>query len=431
MSTLLSAARIELSKQIADGWSSTTTSAGAAGGTTLVDTALKAKQNDWLNALDAAYDFITSGTYANEERYISTLDNSTGTATMLAHGGQIASAVTYEIHRLWSPSDKRLALIHACRKGFPHIHTKIKSETLRAGNWLKNGDFYKWTSSSTPDDWTVATVTAAANTTVPYYLFGSKSMKLSTASGTVKQGTANNPIFFQLANKTAKFRLRGWCNTTSCLRIAIYDGTTRTYSDYHSGNSAWDYPDNETLYVEQDIAKTPTEVTLEIYHASASGISYVTDARVLSNPQDKIYIGYLGLARDTPNSVSQMPEGAIQSENWQRLHNWSVDADKYLHLPTGIDNYFLKIEGMGYLDFLASGVSSTAWTATVDIDSPQLDILVAEAAVYLYTQMMMPNQSKGDRSQFGEGLSYWQNELADRRVKYGMPLPQVSKIWRV
>ena len=43
MSTTLKAAMQELSKQIGDYWASTATSNGAAGGTTIVDTALKAK----------------------------------------------------------------------------------------------------------------------------------------------------------------------------------------------------------------------------------------------------------------------------------------------------------------------------------------------------------------------------------------------------
>lgn len=60
MSTSLLSAEIELSKQLGDFWDSITTSAGAAGGTTLIDTELKAKANDWIP--DNAYDMLTSGT---------------------------------------------------------------------------------------------------------------------------------------------------------------------------------------------------------------------------------------------------------------------------------------------------------------------------------------------------------------------------------
>src|SRR3972149_846942 len=111
MSTTLEAAVVELSKQIGDYWASNATSAGAAGGTTVVDTLLKAKANDWISL--EAYDRLTSGTYDNEERKISSLDNTTGTITVLAHGGQVASGVTYEIHRLFTATEKLRALVNA------------------------------------------------------------------------------------------------------------------------------------------------------------------------------------------------------------------------------------------------------------------------------------------------------------------------------
>jgi len=57
MSTTLLACEEELSRQLGDFWSSTTTSDGASGGTTLVDAALKAKENVWIT--DESYDMLT------------------------------------------------------------------------------------------------------------------------------------------------------------------------------------------------------------------------------------------------------------------------------------------------------------------------------------------------------------------------------------
>jgi len=56
MTTTLLNAEILLSKEIGDYWSSATTSAGATDYTTLVDTALKAKDEDWVT--DGAFDYI-------------------------------------------------------------------------------------------------------------------------------------------------------------------------------------------------------------------------------------------------------------------------------------------------------------------------------------------------------------------------------------
>ena len=89
MSTALSAAKVELSKQLDDFWASTTTGAGST--TTLVDTLLKAKQNAWIGK--DMYDLITESGHASvdEERQISSLANSTGTLTVLAHDNTTGS----------------------------------------------------------------------------------------------------------------------------------------------------------------------------------------------------------------------------------------------------------------------------------------------------------------------------------------------------
>ena len=158
MSTTLLNAEVALSKELADFWSSTTTSAGAAGGTTLVDTALKAKANDWIT--DEAYDMVTESTYDGEERKISSLDNSSGTITVLAHGGQIASGIDYRIHRLFEASEKRRAIIAAAANVYPSCFAEIFDESLVSGNWLKDGSFERWTTSSNLTDWTETTLTA-------------------------------------------------------------------------------------------------------------------------------------------------------------------------------------------------------------------------------------------------------------------------------
>jgi len=91
----------------------------------------------------------------------------------------------------------------------------------------------------------------------------------------------------------------------------------------------------------------------------------------------------------------------------------------------------LRIRGIGYLDFLVSGASSTAWTATIALDSPQLDILVAEAAIYLCQQMLLPTETAGTSQQWGQSLAYWYSELANRRAKYGMKAPATTIHWGI
>ena len=278
MTTTLANARKQLSKEIGDYWDSTSTSSGSS--TTIVDTALKAKANDWISdAPQEMYDLVTSGTYVDEERKISSLDNTTGTLTTLAHGGTIASGVTYEVHRLFSASEKRRALITAAQTAFPSIFNPVRDISLQI------------------DD-----------------------------------------------------------------------------SDIGTG----------------------------------------------------IDISSLGLLNNTPNRISQAPEDDSTDEYWATLRNWHVESDGKLYLREGTPSYYLKIEGIGYLDFLVSGVSSTLWTSTIAINTPQLYILTAEAIVYLYTQLIMPNFTSGDRKELEPILEFWVKKAEYSKSKYKMLPPPAT-----
>ena len=61
MSTTLENCMLELSRQIGDFWASTTT-AGTGSSTQVIDTALKAKMNDWVSGLPTeTYDRLHQG----------------------------------------------------------------------------------------------------------------------------------------------------------------------------------------------------------------------------------------------------------------------------------------------------------------------------------------------------------------------------------
>lgn len=420
MSITLENAQIELSKQLGDFWNSTTTSEGST--TAVIDTALKAKANDWIaDAPQEMMDRITSGTYDNEERKISSLDNTSGTLTTLAHGGTIATAVTYEVHRLFSASEKRRALIYAARHSYPSLFSVIKNESLSVGNWLRNGDVEIWASSSYPDYWRVSAVTATKTSTAKCFKRGAYSCALSTAAGYLYQDWTYSDDLKELRGKTVTFTAQGYSSVASSLRLAIYDGITTTYSDYHAGSSVWTQ-DDTPLKVQATISEDATDVAFRVYYAS--GTCYVDDLRVYTPNRDKLYLGDLGLVNNRPHRISQSYDVYSQYEPWEVLHKWDVDKDGYLYLQEGTTNNRLRVEGIGYLDFLASGVSSELWTAAIDITTQQLDILVAEAIMYLYVQMISPNYTAGERNNFSQMLKYWAAELDERRAKYGMISPK-------
>jgi hypothetical protein len=425
MSTTLYNAKIALSKDIGDWWSSTTTDAGAA--TSLVDTALLAKQADWVT--DEAYVILTSepagAASIYDERKVSSLASST--LTTLAFAAAPGTGITYDLNRIFSPSDQRLALINASKAGFPYIHNKVRDETHRAGNWLKDGSMEIWTSTSALTNWTKSALTETQTSTTKLFIHGNYSCKLSTAAGYIGQSISDNDDLKFLRGKHVIFKGRGWCDTASCLRLAIYDGTTTTYSPYDAGTSTWN-DIASPWYIEAYISPTATEVSFRVYFEVLTAIAYVDDLEVIGPTYPKIYIHELGLANDYPVRVSYFPRENEKLEPFP-INDFEIDTD-YIYLQDDYAGCKLRIEGLGYLDFLASGVASTAWTATIAIDEPQVKILSAEAAIYLYNQQI-GNYTSGGREYATERLQFWIAERQRRVYQYAMDRPKVRIKWGV
>ncbi|GAI24981.1 unnamed protein product, partial [marine sediment metagenome] len=213
MSTTLKDCRILLSKELGDYWASTTTATATPTTTELTDAALKAKADDWIT--DEAYDLIiTTGSNEHEECKILKLDNDSGLLTVFAHTATIDAGVDYEIHRLLTASEKRLALIHAAKAAFPHIFKQIRDENKTAEDWLRNGGQEEWAKTTYADYWRVSDCTAAENITAPYYYRGATSAQLSGSSGYYYQSNSEVPELMELAGKSVTFKCKGYASAT-------------------------------------------------------------------------------------------------------------------------------------------------------------------------------------------------------------------------
>lgn len=431
MTTTLNEARVGLSKITGDYWASALTGNGAADGTTIVDTALQRFPAAWIGDEVTMFDMITSGTYSGEERKISSL--STSTLTVLAHGGQILSAVTYEVHRLFTPSDKRLALIAAARNVYPDLFNEIWDESIVSGNWLKDGSLERWTTSTNLTDWAETTLTATQTSTAGYVRHGTYSCRLNTAAGTLAQSITQFTDLQFLRGKPVTFTVQAWCDTASALRLSINDGVTQTYSGYLSPLSKWteDDPRQDSFYVTQTIDDNASQVTFTIHFESAAATAYIDDARVIGPLGARLYIGHLGFAQNRPRTIDMAISSSLM-EPPIPVRNSTVDPAGYLYLPSDYPvDRGLRLRGLGYLDFLSGGVASTDWTATIALDEPQIQVVYAEAALYLYKQMSMPNFDRASREPYQQMVSYWEAESAKLRTRYGMPVPPIRTNWGV
>ncbi len=360
-----------------------------------------------------------------DERLVVSLDNSTGTLTTLAFDDDVGADVDYRLTRLFSPSDYRKALIHAAKDVYPALHKRIRNEAKRAGNWLKDGSFEAWSDTDALSYWTESSLTLDRTSNLEYVVHGTYSCAI-TGEGYLEQtSVVENEDLRHLRGKSVTFKARGWCDTANSLRLSISDGITETFSSYHPGDSAWD-DDASSWEVTAAISSKATEVTVRIYNDNAGAESYVDDARLLSGSYDKVFIGDLNIDRHMPIAVSYNT-GDIVSGAWVPVKA-EAPGDGYLYLRAPGDAY-LRIEGMGHLAFESAGVESDSWEAEIDISQPQLQILTAQAALYLCQQLALPNMISGNNEAYIEAYNFWSQELARRKAKFAMQRPLARSVW--
>ena len=113
----------------------TTTSIGNAGGTTLVCTGI----TEIPDSLDQMYVIMTSGDSDAEIQRVSSVSTSTITVET-AFTAQIASGVTFEIHRFY-PTLMTNSLDRAAADLLPWLYVHIRNETIIVDNLITNFDF--------------------------------------------------------------------------------------------------------------------------------------------------------------------------------------------------------------------------------------------------------------------------------------------------
>ena len=430
MSTSLDTLRQSLSFEIGDlifgSNNSTTTSLGT--NATLVDSTLMNKPSDWIRSGGGGQQptaiRLTSGTYDTSVRNVasaSPFDNSDGTITFSpVLAGSVASGVTYEIHRLFHPDAKDTAIQQACYDAFPWLYTMVDDQSIMFGNWLKNSRMEIWTETSYPDYWRASSSTAAEDNT--YYHNGTSSCALSTTAGYLYQNSTYNHDLIYLGDTTPTFRKWVLASTASQVRLAIYDGTDTTYSDYHTGGGGW-----ELLDVTATIASNPSAVGFRVYYAKTTTTAYVDEASVIGvGPKYSYDISDLSLVNDTPhqiytvddrsaNNLTPLPQAfCIPVTAWRALGDGRIQFTD--SLPTGTT---LRIVGKGHLTQPTSDVS-------VNVNAPYTGIIIAAAAKRLY-QSLVSGSGSQDAERYQMLADKWEWEFKERCQKYGMKAMPISR----
>jgi hypothetical protein len=433
MATSLATLRQELSKYLGDYHAGTTTGAGAAGGTTLVDSAL----TEWLadevatgaGSQRPSYALITDATLTKEERRIASLTIASGTITVTrAFTAQITSGKTYEIHKAFSATEKERAIARAVKDCFPFLYVPVDSTSLRYGDWLIDGSFEDWSTSSALTNWSKAgTMTLARTSTSGKVKDGTYSCALSGATDYLYQGSAKNADLLELGGLTPIFRCWGWASTANQLCLALYDGTTTTYGNheshgstskvYHPGDSTW-----RLMEVTATMATNPTDVQARVYYDATDSTAYIDDGSITGVGSKHSYdLSFLGMVNDQPRQIHRvLGRGVDDDSPMPRQKSIPLNKEMY-DLETGRlifrwgmgDGTKLRIRGMKYL---------TEPTATTDteVEDPQTDIIVSAATIRLY-EMLRHETPYAEVDRVNSQLSYEKYRFDELCRKHGMP----------
>ena len=386
------------------------TTSGTGSSTTMVD-AVDIYRHD-VNTLKNKWLYMRTGSAANEARRISSIHASNGTVTVdAAFGGSTGSSSTYYI-TAYDPDIMRDSLQQAARTLYPHIYLPTQDETIVVDNLISNWDFETW-SGSTATGRTTVSGTLAEETS--FVLHGSSSAKLTSDGGLDK--ITQNLIATSGANinetesKTLHVRAWVWSETADAVRLSVtFDGSTFSYSNYHSGTAEWEGP--ALMYIDAPIDFAGTEqITIS---CDVTGNTYVGYFDNVIAWIDNIH------SYNLPSTVIRGP------------HKVSMQVDQsqpngdYEPLATPQSGRILRIEHMGTL-------TAPTTAANIEIDESRGELLIAQAAAHMFHTLSMTDSGNGMSHMQNAGV--WQNRADRLLAQPGMRMKGMSaherKSWRV
>lgn len=343
-------------------YSSSATSDGNAGGTTVVDTTIARFDT---NLLTNKWLYLTSGAASGEAQRIASVSSSTITLAV-AVSVKVLSGVTYEIMS-YDPLEVHQSLLTAIRQLYPTLYLPIFDETIVVDNLVANFDFETGTFTS----WSsVGSPTLTANTS--YFVHGSQSANIAGAAGVgMSQNLITAARGFQGINEASKktLHVRGWLRATDASNIRLrltFNGSTYTNGSYHQGRDDWEGPNRHRLDV--TIPADATEMTMSI--EKSTGVAAQAD----------MVVAWIDpITRYTqPTSIVDVVDRILQQDN-ELAPNGEYTLLNQGNTP--IPGRLLRLEGKGYL----SEPSTDA--GTVEISQPRAELLTAYATHLLFDRL--------------------------------------------
>jgi len=276
--------------------------------TTLVDTPDLSQFRD--DALIGSWIYISDGSPNFRDLQITDSAQSTGTLTFIPELSAVTSARTYEVlpfsaTAIHQSIDTSLTQLY-------DMGLLVREFTFRGivvGSPLYNANFELWSTTTTVDGWggEGAGVTQTRTRNDANIAGSETSMGLVSNSGSEGRLTLSDPwrrFMWDMKGQTVKFYCWVKSSNSSHARIGISNGSSITYSDYHSGDGDWNLLSVEYASALSDTSLFPCLVVAD------TNTSYFADCWMQGGGDITEYPWPIALAPDGPSSMAMVSQGA-------------------------------------------------------------------------------------------------------------------------
>ena len=397
---------VGLSKFVNDYENSTTTSAGNSGGTTVVDTYLGRYGDGRLRGM---WIRLTSGTSTLQVRRITENLQSSGTVTVSpAFSAQVASAVTYELHR-YDPRLKFRALDEARFECFEDVY-RLTYNILITSDGISKVHRLTWRSGD-------------ENTTIAGYYVDSPPLfaevehpiEVDTQWNFLTSPRGDSLTGWTASSATASIVTRGESDPiipkydASCTKLVVAGSTNGTYTqvvgDMSNGVTAalaadrgmaanmWVYA-TESNRVSLRIIDDGQTINDGAIHSGAGWELLRADGFITGNNATTLSVR-LNVTSDT-NPVVVFWNRAwfyygtndrVGEDIWDTQHKYRVrwdDSTRALYMDEVVPRgYSIRLASKAPLSALGD-VAATQATNTMEVDAQNVNILYASAAETLF-----------------------------------------------
>lgn len=388
--------------------------------TNVVSTHLRKWDGGTDNAFPDWFVYVEDYANAGESRVRSGYTTSSGTVAVrgASFSSDSANLATVML-TVYDPDDYKEAIERAIRRLHLKLWVPLDNTELTTGNILPP---FNWSSTSALNLYTDPTGTLLKNTDATYYWRGATSAKV-TASGAndyLYIDSSDYPRLLDLMGQTITYR--DWVYPEVADDAFLTIAWTESDGSTDSADSTTTCPaglftllEIENQAIPDDIRQIQFRMRVEtsakyVYFSPprATGLSI----RELLLPGD-----FQGGHVSRVNIQVGGEVDDLRLRNSERVYNINVINDgtyDYLWMPAFYgDNKILQLIGEKPLTVPSSD------SASVEVDDPQLELLIAMAASELFKILRGPVSTQ-DTDKFAEEIAYWDREVFRMTPQYKM-----------